>query len=319
MKQKLLLFFLFFAGILNAQQVVCEYPEGVITSLVITEARLFGDNNAYIEITNRGENSVRLSDFKLGMLRALSTTRPIHDLCNDPWINTLEGYIFLPDRMLDPGKSFVVTNAYDYGPIHYKEGMGRLGGWERPKQIGIYEVADKLLHMPEPIAGVIYPGDSVTKAWNDPEQLTPRGNYEQLFVDLQGSTFYIEHHYTEGDSAVVDQVGGVFDGNGNNFRGRAYDIAGVVGGMNTCILVRKASVINGNIDFASARGISLEDNTYHLFTSRWPEAEGMIGWKKSHIIRATSKALFGSYTFADVVFEPQDHPWAIPKSFIQTI
>jgi len=50
--------------------------------------------------------------------------------------------------------------------------------------------------------------------------------------------------------------------------------------------------------------------TYHLFASRWPAADEMIGWKKSHIIRATSKSLFGPYKFAEVVFEPKNHPWA---------
>lgn len=55
--------------------------------------------------------------------------------------------------------------------------------------------------------------------------------------------------------------------------------------------------------------IKVED-TYHLFVSRWPEETRMIGWKKSHIIRATSDSLFGPYTFAEVVFEPKDHPWA---------
>lgn len=50
--------------------------------------------------------------------------------------------------------------------------------------------------------------------------------------------------------------------------------------------------------------------TYHLFASRWPAAEGMIGWKKSHIIRATSSSLFGPYKFAQVVFEPKNHPFA---------
>ena len=55
--------------------------------------------------------------------------------------------------------------------------------------------------------------------------------------------------------------------------------------------------------------IKVEDN-YHLFASRWPAADEMIGWKKSHIIRATSKSLFGPYKFADVVFEPKNHPWA---------
>ena len=49
MKLKFLLFLTFFAGILNAQ-VVCEYPDGVITTLVITEARLTSTSEAYIEV-----------------------------------------------------------------------------------------------------------------------------------------------------------------------------------------------------------------------------------------------------------------------------
>jgi hypothetical protein len=52
------------------------------------------------------------------------------------------------------------------------------------------------------------------------------------------------------------------------------------------------------------------DDTYHLFTSRWPEAWGAEGWKRSQVIRATSKNLFGPYTFAGVVLDASTHPWA---------
>lgn len=52
------------------------------------------------------------------------------------------------------------------------------------------------------------------------------------------------------------------------------------------------------------------NNTYHLFASRWPESTGMQGWKKSDIIRATSKSLFGPYKFAEVVIDPRTHSWA---------
>jgi hypothetical protein len=51
-------------------------------------------------------------------------------------------------------------------------------------------------------------------------------------------------------------------------------------------------------------------DTYHLFCSRWPEKDGMIGWKQSHVIRATSKSLFGPYQFQQVVLHPSNHPWA---------
>jgi hypothetical protein len=51
-------------------------------------------------------------------------------------------------------------------------------------------------------------------------------------------------------------------------------------------------------------------DTYHLFASRWPASLGMIGWKKSEVIRATSRSLFGPYEFQQVVLTPSMHPWA---------
>lgn len=54
-------------------------------------------------------------------------------------------------------------------------------------------------------------------------------------------------------------------------------------------------------------------DTYHLFCSRWPKADDHSfdsGWKRSHVIRATSKNLFGPYEFEEVVLHPSDHPWA---------
>ena len=51
-------------------------------------------------------------------------------------------------------------------------------------------------------------------------------------------------------------------------------------------------------------------DTYHLFCSRWPEKDGMKGWMRSHVIRATSKSLFGPYIFQEVVLHPSNHPWA---------
>ncbi len=52
-------------------------------------------------------------------------------------------------------------------------------------------------------------------------------------------------------------------------------------------------------------------DTYHLFCSRWPAKDGMKGWMKSHVIRATSNSLFGPYKFQEVVLHPSNHPWAI--------
>lgn len=51
-------------------------------------------------------------------------------------------------------------------------------------------------------------------------------------------------------------------------------------------------------------------DTYHLFASRWPAADGMKGWVHSEVIRATSKSLFGPYQFQQIVLSPATHPWA---------
>ena len=260
MKLKFLLFFLLTTTMLNAQ-VVCDYPEGVNTSLVITEARIRGASNFYIEITNMSENPVQLSDYKLGYISSLSEASPIVDLCNDPWFLSTPNHMFLPNRTLEPGKSFVLTTAYDFRPEWYRQYLGRNGGDERVKQEDIYEVADKLVHMQESIEGVVYPGDSVTTPLNDPETLRPSGDYGKLVSGGIGGTIYLEHHYTDGDSAVIDQIGGVFDNGGRNYR-TDYDIAGITGGVSTSICIRKFSIKNGNIDFASGRGVNIQESEW---------------------------------------------------------
>jgi hypothetical protein len=290
MKLKLLLFLSFIAGILNAQ-VVCEYPEGVKTTLVITEASFISTPNAYVEITNLGTEPVNLREFKLGRMTPWSRSTVVNDLCNDIWNTSTGDYIFLPDRVLEPGKSFVITNAYDYGPVHYKEGLGRLGGSERPKQTGFYEVADKVIHMREEISEVYYPRDSVSTALNDPEQTIRRGDYSLVFDGLRGGTFYLEHHYMEGDSAVVDQVGGVFDNAGRNFAHSDIDIAGVQGGLQTSIVIRKNVIKKGNIDFANARGISLDDSEWIPIvapTNNWRDIWWTIGNHGNYVMDANT-------------------------------
>lgn len=51
-------------------------------------------------------------------------------------------------------------------------------------------------------------------------------------------------------------------------------------------------------------------DTYHLFASRWPEKYGLAGWTTySEIVRATSKDLFGPYTFQEVVIQKRHGHW----------
>ncbi|HTN38588.1 MAG TPA: glycoside hydrolase family protein [Arachidicoccus sp.] len=50
--------------------------------------------------------------------------------------------------------------------------------------------------------------------------------------------------------------------------------------------------------------------TYHMFASRWPEKYGLAGWTKySEIVRATSKSLYGPYTFQEIVLQKRPGCW----------
>src|SRR6056297_2032239 len=125
MKFKFLLLLIFASRMLSAQ---CDYPPGVERSLIISEVRFMNTNWVYLELTNVGTNPVFLSEYKLGMLVNLSWSVGIQDLCNDLWIPARDGYIFLPEKVLMPGKSWVITTGFDFGPEFYKEHQGRLGG-----------------------------------------------------------------------------------------------------------------------------------------------------------------------------------------------
>ncbi|MFN2396612.1 MAG: hypothetical protein ABR597_13100, partial [Bacteroidales bacterium] len=116
MKLKFLLSLMLMALLLHAQE--------PYRSLIITEARFDQANNAYCEITNVGDEPVQLNQFKFGHMTPWNP--PITDVWNDPW-NPYHRYFFLPDRILEPGESFVIATAYDFGPRMYKK---RVPGFE---------------------------------------------------------------------------------------------------------------------------------------------------------------------------------------------
>ncbi|MGM0376931.1 MAG: T9SS type A sorting domain-containing protein [Bacteroidota bacterium] len=261
MKLKLLLFLMLLTGILSAQE-----PN---RSLIITEARMTGkDRDKYVELTNMGDTDINLSEYKFGNMRPWMQ-EPISDPWNDPWVPENDRWFFLPEKILKPGESYVITGWWDFEIAMYKKRVPGWEGSERTKQIEFLEVADFLIHVEESAAG--YPGvkDSATTSeiYGD--------NYQTvLHTNIGSGCYYIEHHFAEGDSAVVDQVGGVFDEEGRNGY-HPYDVAGVTDATDNSILVRKATITTGNLDFANARGVGLED-------SEWipiPIPEGYNAWR----------------------------------------
>ena len=292
MRFKFLLFLIFASRIVGAQ---CDYPSAVDTTLIISEARLIDDDWAYVELTNVGSKPIFLNNFKIGKLANLSWSAGILDLCNDPWwMPSRPAYFFLPEKVLLPGQSWVFTTAYDFGPEFYKRHEGRLGGDERPKNPEWYEVADKLFHRQEAIGGIVYPGDSISNPYDDPEQTVKRGEYANLFSAVGGGTFFLEHHYTASDSAVVDQVGGFFDSeSGRNIRGKQYDVAGVYNAMGTSVLVRKNTIKSGNLDFANSVGISYEESDWMPIQmpsgyDHWRDLWWTIGNHGDYVLDATT-------------------------------
>ncbi len=249
MRLKLLLFTLLLSGSLFAQD--------TIRSLVITEARLNAAPDNYIEITNMGTEAVNLSQFELGTIRPW----------NDPWTPDDTRYIMLPDYELQPGESYTVATAYDFGPRQYANKVpGFEGQQSRPQKEQIYEIANMLIHMPEP------KGDETDSVTVDE---TGR-DVSWMFESWAGrECMYIEQHLSDVDSVIIDQVAGVFDDNGRNRTSGMYDVAGVTGATGNSVLVRKFSVKEGNIDFANARGVGADDSEWIPVT--WPE--GASRWR----------------------------------------
>lgn len=233
MKLRLLLFmFLMSNGVLFAQD--------TINTLIISEAHMYRADASYIELTNMGTVAVDLQNFELG--RVSPWDNPF------PWTaeTTFGGQsIRLPEKMLQPGESYVIAVVLDFiekmhavDPDHYGP---------RVTQKQMWEWADLKLHASEPNGNEL---DSITPGWQVMESWGGRDCY------------YIEQHLANGDSVVVDQVGGVFDNpDGRNYD-RSYDVAGVTGATGNSILVRKFNVKVGNLNFADARGIDVEDSEW---------------------------------------------------------
>jgi len=229
MKFRFLLFSLLFScGILSAQD--------TIKSLIITEARLDRADKTYIEITNMGTDTVNLSDFEFGVIRPWA----------DPWTPEENRSMMLPDHDLAPGECYVIASFYDWQEEQYAEEVAKFGyspnRVERVTYPEFYELADLQIHAPE--SPTSDPTDSITEP------------HHWIMSDIWSGRecWYLRHHISATDSAVIDQVGGVFDDNGRNRASGFYDVAGVTGATGNCVLVRKYTVKEGNINFADGRG-----------------------------------------------------------------
>jgi hypothetical protein len=214
------------------------FSQDTIRSLVITEVRLSGSITGYIELTNMGDSAVQLSQFEIGALSPWQSQLP--------FIAEPGNFSRIPERLLDPGESFVICCEYDYNPKQFA--LGFIEDFqERLSKPDLLEIADWKIHMPE--GG----GSQDSVSFNHWKWLNFDGRI----------CYYIEQHLPSGDSVVIDQVNGVFDGeNGQNNTSWGYSVAGYYLASGNSTIIRKFNIKTGNIDFANARGIGEEDSEW---------------------------------------------------------
>lgn len=243
MRQKLLFFLMMVSfGALFAQT-------DTIRSVVITEARWDRADHGYIELTNMGTEAVNLAEFEL--------------LSHSPWNEFPDGALWptephrvdnrwtmLPDQMLEAGESYVVAVFHDWVEEQYAIDVAKFGYSEDHGTHVTKPEFKKLTDLP------VHRSESPN---NDPTDSI--SVYSQLLESWNGGrdVIYLRHHPAGADSAVVDQVGGLFNdenGNGTNPDRGYHDVAGFPEATGRAVLVRRFDVKEGNLTFVRGNDLS---------------------------------------------------------------
>jgi hypothetical protein len=213
-------------------------------NLIFTEVRMDDARHTFAEITNMGNVAVNLKDFELGSITPW----------DQPWYPPSNGQIMLPDKILQPGESFLIA-TFDDVPF-------RLAEFDPDKwvlfQLNTFEMFDKAdiqLHIPSnewgnyPQYDLITPGYSALNSWSG------------------RNAYYLKHHYALDESVVVDAVNASFYSPTSPYKSAGpSDAAGVMGATENRILIRKFSVKEGVGDaldsWLSSGGTNPEDSEW---------------------------------------------------------
>jgi hypothetical protein len=153
----------------------------------------------------------------------------------------------LPDYVLEPGASYVVSAFQDWVEEQYAIDVALFGySQDHPSHITKPELK-KLTNLP------VHRGESPN---NDPTDSI--SVYDQLLETWAGrDVIYLRHHPPGADSCTVDQVNGTFtDENGTNRDNGRTDVAGFSQATARATLVRKFNVKEGNLTFITGNDIS---------------------------------------------------------------
>src|SRR4030042_3741651 len=109
-----------------------------IPGLIISEIRLQVPELTYIELANADDVAINLKDFKI------TTSENYVPIVPD-------GFAYLPDKVLQPGETFVIAQVNDLGDLNYSENLylGANNGWMMRTMPEILEYVDLLVFMSE--------------------------------------------------------------------------------------------------------------------------------------------------------------------------
>ena len=274
MKKIYLLFFLALMALqFNSNAERINRPGLKLPGLIITEVRPNGDagrfngeETGYVEITNVGDTAIDLSAAGNYFVLVSGYFNSRINTVSDSLIDirntlTTKGNIPL-QGILQPGESFVVSSVWDR-----KDSRGR----DIPvHNTAVAQLSKQVVHKDEATNenGWIYKPewqcfgkDSVSAPWF-------AGEYPQLWAGA-GAWYLIKWVFTTDstsiDSTFIDNFNFFLnsEGNPNGIKGsEMYPIAGVIDAMNTSVMVRKANVNKGNMNWHQSRGVDVT-------TSEW--------------------------------------------------
>ncbi|HLO60474.1 MAG TPA: T9SS type A sorting domain-containing protein [Bacteroidales bacterium] len=184
-----------------------------------------------------------------GWLQAQDTIRSL--IITEASFTTSSAYV----ELTNSGDSALHLNRFEFGVIHpYDKRIDTtdLNRWFFVGQDDWFMLPDTML---DPGESIVFTGSSLPSGNSDEEDCW-YVRYHNTFWSVDTEPLLIR------DSIVTDQVGGIFTGPAGQQAPGVKDAAGVPGATRNSILVRKFSIIQGNIDFEKGRGTN-------AFESEW--------------------------------------------------
>jgi hypothetical protein len=242
-KLKLLLFTLFCSGLMLG-----VLAQDTIRSLIISEWRGGPMYDNYIEFANVGTDTLDLSRFSLTWVNGGSGQFEVVD---GQWFvtagfNAATGNYTLSGT-LAPGETYLIMNV---GDALGNDGMP----WHN---VDLIERADHIVH--------------VSDTWGYHDQAIPEweiwgkdsidNQQRQLIFNWGTHANVLFYHLNDEDSVLIDGVNVYVDDDLHMIK-EANDVAGVPEATATHTLVRKANVLQGNMNWKKSKGVDLTDSEW---------------------------------------------------------